>query len=365
MPTKKKPQGINRHDAQHRKNLSRYERQIDEIHKWAIREAVSIASTITHISHDEIFSFDKYPITKQRLDKLLSSMQREMEAVVVNGIRAEWELSNAKNDEVAKRVIGKRWIGKAGGVHVVRNSRRYFNRNEEALNAFLTRVEGGMNLSERVWKYTEQFREEIELGLDLGIREGRSAEALSQDLRKALKHPDKLFRRVRDKHGQLALSKRAKAYHPGRGVYRSSYKNARRLAATETNIAYRTADYLRWQQMDFVVGVEVSLSNNHTLNGHPFEDICDYLAGKYPKDFKFSGWHPHCRCVATSILKTEEELEEDTRRILEGEAVTTESKNRVDDTPERFKAWMEENGERIENAKSLPYFIKDNPKYTR
>ena len=40
-----------------------------------------------------------------------------------------------------------------------------------------------------------------------------------------------------------------------RGVYRSSYNNARRLAATETNIAYRTADHLRWQQMDFVISL--------------------------------------------------------------------------------------------------------------
>ncbi|MBR3455746.1 MAG: hypothetical protein IKH26_10515 [Bacteroidaceae bacterium] len=44
----------------------------------------------------------------------------------------------------------------------------------------------------------------------------------------------------------------------------SSYKNARRLAATECNTAYRTADHERWQQMDFVVGQEVHLSGNHT-----------------------------------------------------------------------------------------------------
>ena len=222
-----------------------------------------------------------------------------------------------------------------------------------------------------MWKYTEQFKEEIELGLDVGIRSGRSADELSRDLRSYLQHPDKLFRRVRDEHGQLVLSQRAVAYHPGRGVYRSSYKNARRLAATETNMAYMTADYERWQQLDFVVGIRIELSNNHTLNGKKFRDICDELSaplgssntegkGCYPKDFKFSGWHPLCRCHVITILKTDEEIAEDTRRILAGEPLDGRSVNRVTDVPQEFTDWVRGNSERIEYAKSLPYFIKDN-----
>ena len=194
---------------------------------------------------------------------------------------------------------------------------------------------------------------------------------MSRDLRGYLQQPDKLFRRVRDAYGVLRLSQAAKAYHPGRGVYRSSYKNARRLAATETNIAYHTADYLRWQQLDFVVGIRVELSNNHTLNGRPFHDICDELSaprgsnntggrGCYPKDFKFTGWHPLCRCHALTILKTDDEIAEDTRRILAGEPTDTGSVNRVDDMPQEFKGWVDANSDRIERAKSLPYFIKDN-----
>ena len=63
--------------------------------------------------------------------------------------------------------------------------------------------------------------------------------------------------------GKLALSKNAKAFHPGQGVYRSSYKNAMRLTLTETNAAYRLADQDRWQRMDFVVGMRVHKSKNH------------------------------------------------------------------------------------------------------
>ena len=225
-----------------------------------------------------------------------------------------------------------------------------------------------------MWRYTDQFKAEIELGLDVGIRNGLSADDMSQELRQYLKYPDKLFRRVRDEHGELQLSKRAAALHPGRGVYRSSYKNARRLAATETNMAYMTADYERWQQLDFVVGIRIELSNNHTLNGQPFTDICDELSaplgskntrgkGCYPKDFKFTGWHPLCRCHVVTILKTDEEMAEDTRRILAGEPLDGKSVNRVDDVPKEFKQWLKDNEERAKYHSSVPYFIKDNPKY--
>ena len=146
--------------------------------------------------------------------------------------------------------------------------------------------------------------------------------------------------------------------------------NARRLAATETNIAYRTADYERMKNLDFVVGIEIHLSHNHTCKGrdgkpHPFTDICNELEGKYPKDFKFTGWHPHCRCYVTSILKTDEEIAEDTKKILRGEPVDGESENTVEDVPSGYKKWMEKNEERIKEAKkkgTLPYFVRDNEK---
>ena len=350
---------LNKYDLRHKRNIKVYELQIDNIYHDAIREAVSISGTVGKIKPDTPFSFDDYPITRKRIENLMSGLKSRMQAVVLNGINAEWTLANNKNSELANRVFGKN-VGKLSEAQY----RRYYSTNEEARDAFAQRKTGGLNLSQKVWRYTEQFKEEIEMGLDIGIRNGRSADEMSRDLRQYLKQPDKLFRRVRDEHGQLQLSKRAAAYHPGQGVYRSSYKNARRLAATETNIAYRTSDHLRWQQMDFVVGIEIHLSNNHTLNGKPFHDICDELQGRYPKDFVFKGWHPHCRCFATSILKTQEEIAKDTQKILNGEAVDDESVNRVDDVPQVFKDWLTENDERIQRASSVPYFMSDNTKYT-
>ncbi len=89
-------------------------------------------------------------------------------------------------------------------------------------------------------------------------------------------------------------------------------------------------------------------------------DICDTLKGRYPKDFKFTGWHPHCRCHAVTILKTEDEMQEDTQRILAGEKPTQGSVNTVDRVPAAFKDWVEEHSARIEMGGNLPYFIRDN-----
>lgn len=344
---------MNKYDSQHWRNQAAYERQVDAIYRTAAKEAAALGVSIKDFNPDRLFSFSDYPNTRKKIEKLLSDLQTGIMAVIVNGIRSEWTLANQKNDELARQVFGDN-VGKL----TKEQERRYFSTNGAARDAFIKRKTDGLGLSDRVWKYTNQFKDEIELGLDLGIRSGRSADELSRDLRSYLQHPDKLFRRVRNKHGQLVLSQRARAYHPGRGVYRSSYKNARRLAATETNIAYRTADYERWQQFDFVVGIEIKLSNNH-----PEPDICDDLKGRYPKDFKFTGWHPHCRCHVETVLKTPDELIADNRRIMEGGKPTETSVNTVADVPQAFTDWVEANRERMTAAKSLPYFIRDNSKY--
>jgi hypothetical protein len=298
-------------------------------------------------------------------------MASDIEAVVYNGIDEQWALADGKTSAL----ITTAFAG-LSAEELKERKAKYLTNRDDAREAFKTRKENGMNISDRVWRYTGQFKEEMEMGIDLGLRDGKSADALSRDLRKYLNNPNMLFRRVRDEHGVLHLSKRAKAYHPGQGVYRSSYKNARRLAATETNIAYRTADHDRVQDLDFVVGIRVNLSNNHTLNGEPFTDICDELSapfgskatkgkGCYPKDFKFTGWHPLCRCFITTILKTEEEMDADDERIMSGDepADPSESKNYVEDVPDNFKTWSKNNAERVERAKSVPYFIRDNRGY--
>lgn len=344
-----------KYDLLHEHRVNEITKKIDDIYAAAVTEAASIGAIVRGFNPDKVFAFSDYPVTRERVNAMLKQLHNQVVGVVENGCRAEWDLANEKNDELTERLLGP--YRETMPKEVLE---RYYKNNNDAREQFIRRREEvrgeteGLNLSDRVWRYTDQFKQEIELGLDLGLGEGRSADQMSRDLRGYLREPNKLFRRVRDKHGNLVLSKAAKAYHPGRGVYRSSYKNARRLAATETNIAYRSADHIRWNQLDFVVGIRINLSKNHTINGVPFTDICDDLQGLYPKTFKFTGWHPLCRCYPTSVLKTEDELFRDLDGVDRG------SENKVEKTPKAFDEYVKKNRDRIAGSASKPYWVLDN-----
>lgn len=346
-------------EKKHVKHVAKYEAEIRRIYEQAMAEAARIMSMATFDASKPL-SFSDYPLIQTLMTKLQRKMAASVEAVITKGIDTEWDLSAEETRELVESLFGD-----LDSELMELRKQAYLQRRDNAREAFKMRKERGLSLSDRVWQYTGQFKEELEMALDLGLRDGKSADELSREVRRYLNNPSMLFRRVRDEHGVLHLSKRAKAYHPGQGVYRSSYKNARRLTATETNMAYRSADFEHRQALDFIVGIKIQLSNNHTLNGEPFVDICDHLMGEYPKDFKFVGWHPLCRCIVTNILKTKEERREDRMRIMRGEAPIPpeQSKNYVGDTPDQFKAWCALNAGRVERAKSLPYFIRDNKGY--
>lgn len=309
------------------KRIGTSKTRVLNIFRLALHEASLIASQVD-FDDEKPFTFDGYPLTKGRSDKLIRDLSQKILSEVQSSVSYAWGLSERKYDELEKSIKGK-----VSSFH-----------QERALQAFLDRRDGGLGLSDRVWRVTEQAKQEIEMALDLGLRKGQDAASLARTLQESLNEPSLLFRRVRDEHGELHLSSRAKAYHPGRGVYRSSYKNALRLTATETNIAYRTADYLRVQELDFVRGIRVNLSKNHTLNGKPFHCICDEFAGDYPKNFKFTGWHPLCRCYTTTILSEDPDAPEDTPLVTE--------------VPQGLRDWLDDNKDRVERI-----FQKGNPAY--
>lgn len=338
----------NQYQYEHLLRANQYSGRLTRIYDSYVAEFTKLAETLS-IDPSKVFSFADYPETLERCNKTLEKVVRDVEIFFDRATREEWEESNLKNDELVDYLFEKTGIPKE-------RLQSFYNRNTDALRAFQTRKENGFTLSDRIWKLTEQYKGELELGIDLGLGDGKSAAQLSRDVRKYLREPNNLFRRVRDKHGNLVLSKRAAAFHPGQGIYRSSYKNAMRLARTEVNMAYREADAARWDELPFVVGYEIHLSGRH-----PEPDICDDLKGKYPKDFKFRGWHPHCFCYCTTILSSDEEFDEMQRRILNGDDISNmHSANEVTDVPEGMKDWISDNADRAKEWKSVPYFIKDN-----
>ena len=340
------------YDSKHLKNLQKRTNEIVKMFNDAATQGARAGASSGFSDGKKPFYIDDYPAVKRRIDEVINELHDGIVLTIEEGERDEWLLSCEKNDKMVDAVTSSAGLSKA-------QISQWKQRNLESLAAFQSRKIGGMGLSKRVWNLTDQFRQELELALDLGLGEGKSAAELSRDVRRYLNEPHKLFRRVRDKHGVLRLSKAAKAYHPGRGVYRSSYKNAMRLTRTEINMAYRTADHERWAAIPFVIGTEIVCSNNH-----PVADICDTLAGVYPKDFKWTGWHPHCRCIALPYLAKGDEIDKYHEMLLNGEDVEGYTfPGTVNDVPQKFKTWLTDNTERIENAKQQPYFIKDNPQY--
>lgn len=343
---------IEKWEQEHKRHIADYLAQIDELYEAATDEIVRLGLSYTYDpTTGKPFSFRSDKGKNIAVNEALSNFREKVIGIVSTGIATEWEFANIKTDSWVKQLFSD-------------PQKAYMLHNLEAMDAFIHRETYGHTLSDRVWKYTAQFKEQMELSLSIGISEGRSASQISRDVRIHLNEPDKLFRKVRNQFGELVLSKKAKAYHPGQGVYRSSYQNAMRMTRTEINGAYREADYLRWQQLDFIVGIEIKTSKVHEAwlrkewyprfkKGHIPEEICDTMKGRYPKDFKFIGWHPHCRCYAVPIIANEDN---------DGD-FWEEPKNEVTDVPQGFKGWIKDNKENIQKAEKrnkLPYWVSEN-----
>lgn len=345
---------IQSYDAAHYRQTEQYTQAVNALFDRATTEIAKAVAKGTY-DPDKPFSFDDYPGVKSVMQGITKQLADRMITVIETGSKKQWLFACEKNDGFIASIMDTSKLSKA-------RLKKMQDRNLEALQTFQGRKVEGMNLSQRVWKYVGQYKAQLESALDVGLGEGRNAAQLSRDVRENLKEPNRLFRRVRDKRGNLVLSKAAKAFHPGQGVYRSSYKNAMRLTRSEINMAYRESDFLRWQSLDFVVGYEIRRSNHEPL----FKcDICEKLVGRYPKTFKFKGWHPQCMCYAVPILMDEETFDEnelgDLKAALHGtQYKKLEAKNLVTDVPDGFKQWVKDHEEAQKKWASTPYFIKDN-----
>lgn len=340
------------YDQQHRMMVENYVRMVEAMFDKSTND---IAQLTAKLKTDGIFAFKDYPQLYSEVQDILQKLAYSVSTCIGLADEKEWIAACKKNDAFIDAIFDTTKLSKE-------RLEQLHDRNLDALKTFQKRKIDGMNLSQRVWKYVDQYKDQIEQGLDVGLGEGRSATQLARDLKQNLREPDRLYRRVRNKRGNLVLSKNAKAYHPGRGVYRSSVKNAQRLTRSEINMAYRESDQLRWQSMDFIVGYEIHRSTHEPLCKCK---LCERLVGTYPKWFKFKGWHPQCMCYVTPILGDDETFNEnelgDLKAALRGTPYQHKApKNMINDVPDEFKKWVDENIGKQEDWASTPYFIKDN-----
>ena len=321
--------------------LNRYVALVEQIYDTLNLEAAKAVSRTKYSpDSDKPFKWSDYPQTKKQIDDIQKHFVEDINATIYRGTTEEWKNSNEAQDLIANKVL------KAYNAQVDKEKYKVlYQTNSDALKAFQNRKDKGLNISAKLWLQSMIYKEELEAAISCAIQKGTSAVTLSKQISKYLLDFPLLQKDYKDRYGS--------AEHIQDCEYRSI-----RLARSEINMAYRTAENERWKQMDFVVGYEIKLSSSHHSR-MPHGDICDTLAGKYPKDFTWTGWHPNDLCYKVPILKTEEEFWE-----WDGRSdVSTESINEVKDVPDEFKKWVLENQQKIEKAwkrNTLPYFLRDN-----
>lgn len=285
------------HDKQHVLRLLQQQGQVKRIFDEFTRRSGLVLTEWTEKNIDNVWV--RNSALERQIDKLLQDLHDNLLINIKNNTTGAWEASNLKNDDLLKAFIKDLALPEIiGKSQYEKLEKGMFARNMEALRAFQQRTIDQLTLSDRIWKSVEGAKENLEYYLASGIATGRPAASIASDIRQLLENPDKRFRRIKNDEGKLILSKPMQDYHPGQGQYRSSYMNALRIAATETNQAYHTADHERWKNQGFVLGIEVhrSKSNKGACK------ICDPMVGRYPKDFKFTGNHPWCICFAVPIM---------------------------------------------------------------
>ena len=329
--------------------LSFYDKQ--HIQKVAAQQAV-----IANIFNQFILSVSPYLrkwsdagknnvwISNQGIESAVDRELLNLESMLYANISAfqkdGWERAERKNDDFISLFIKGMSISSA-------TKDGMFTHSLSAFEALKNDIDSnGLKLSDRVWNITQQTKSQLEFYLDSGVVAGRNSNGISSDIRQILQNPQKRFRRIRNEKGELVLSQPMKDYHPGQGVYRSAYKNALRTSATTTNTAYRSADYERWSKQDFILGIEIQRSAN---NRGPCK-ICDAMVGKYPKTFKFTGFHPFCICFATPITMEPENFAD----FLLNDTVPKEQV--ITDIPPGAKDFVSENKDGLQSA----FWYKDN-----
>lgn len=316
------------------RRLAAYMAAVRRIYGELNSEAARIALS-TGYDGKQPFAWKDYPATKARVRKLQERFVSQLGGLIMTGTSDEWKRSNLQQDLIVDKVLKAYHTSREDAAN-----ERYYRDNSEALQAFQQRKERGMNLSDKLWDQSQAYREELQDTISAAIERGTDAITLSKQISKYLSDFPAMQRDYKERYGKASK------------VQNCEYRSIR-LARSEINMAYRSAEQQRWRQLDFVVGYEIKMSGSH-----PVHDVCDELAGKYPKDFVWNGWHPNCMCYEIPILKTEDEFYN-----KDPEARSWEE---VQDVPEAFNTWVGGNLDRIKAAEkngTLPYFLADNKQY--
>lgn len=345
--------------------VSKVERRLTDLYGSTYQGVLQLSQVRNAIEAGQPFTFEKNRPETKALIKSLDTLSQRVDRLLQDSVTLAWQKGEDSVTNACYSAFGRTAAGRDAVRAIADRAREDLRGRGVSAGAFYTQKHGGLNISDRVWGNSLFAKQEIEEIIQQGILQGKSADEISRSVRGYLNNPSKLFRRVRNKEtGELELSKNAKNYHPGRGVYRSSYQNALRLARTEVNAAYRRAEWESYQNNPLITGYRIELSNNHTttIKGKKvvLRDICDDMAGEYPKTFQWTGWHPQCRCRMVPIFIKESDFRARIRALAAGKLDEWKASNTVTEPPKAFTDWVAENADRLKAGKQMPYFIADN-----
>lgn len=145
---------------------------------------------------------------------------------------------------------------------------------------------GKTGISNRIFDLRDNNKTRLHSLVSSGIAQGKSAARISRDIRGLLTQPLTLRGVAKD----LA--------RPGRGVYRSAFKNAMRLTRTETNRAFVLAGDKFVENKGWKVMWQVS-------TGQRERDSCDRLHGDImtpARHRELYPQHPHDLCYTTVVM---------------------------------------------------------------
>ena len=230
------------------KNSLRHEAELKKIY-------VESANKIEGIVNAKL----KVKITNNEKENLKAVIRAEINDVKTNsikaiktGIRTSLKNGVATSTESTKSMFTYLKVDKRFNPELIYASAHWTYTMLKGVEYILKNPIDGVTLSEHIWKYSDDAYRRIIQDINIGINSGESINSIAERLKSRLIFPERdlRFEWMKDLHPGPERDLRfkwMKDLHPGPGVYRSSYKNALRLAKTEFHRAYLEGSQ-RWAQ---------------------------------------------------------------------------------------------------------------------
>lgn len=161
----------------------------------------------------------------------------------------------------------------------------------------------GITLSTRIWDLHDTSYKEIRRMIARGYAEGKYVGEIMNDIRGFLYLPEADMRKKYWKEFY-------KEFPPGRGRYKSAYKNMDRLIRTEVTRAYREATTEYAAKKSWVKGVQWHRTPGHGIctsgecDEYEQSDLYGLGDGVYPSS-AIPISHANCQCYITLVPKEE------------------------------------------------------------